>query len=213
VQLITNGNALDASLCEDLISAGLDECAISLHTMNPNIYYSLTGLRLEETLNSVIRFLHTNEQRGWSTQVCFWRIYPPKGLPRDSEDDITHYNQFVMQYPRVRVLGPSEPWSRDGAVENSVCATIKDDPDGVVWCHKIFFTFNIAYNGDIVLCCNDYHRLSCPMGNVFVGSNAIKSSYKIRDEILFGGKRPALCFHCRRWRDTEYDEISSLLIT
>ena len=58
--------------------------------------------------------------------------------------------------------------------------------------------------GDIVLCCNDFNRLSVKLGNVFTDDII---SNKVRQSILERKVIPDICKNCRRWKDNELEEI------
>lgn len=202
VQLVTNGMLLTEVTVLELIKSGIDEIAISLHSLNREIYNSITELDLAIVLPRVEQALH--QLRGKNIKVELWRIKPPANMKREDESDEKKYNNFVSKYDYVTVLGPSEPWERDGIVD-SLCDGVNDDPDGQIWCHKIFFTQNIAWNGDIVLCCNDYNRISVKLGNVFENINLDLIGPK---KLILSKKHiPEICHKCRRWKDVEYDQI------
>ena len=138
------------------------------------------------------------------TKVELWRIKPPFYMKQENLDDKIAYTSFVSKYNYISVLGPSEPWSRDSTIE-SLCERVNDDENGEIWCHKIYFTYNISCNGDIVLCCNDYNRISVNLGNVF--EEDCSNVNKIKMKILKRELNPDICSKCRRWKDVEYEQI------
>ena len=202
VQLITNGLLLDLNNINNIINSNLDEIAISLHTLNPEIYYNITGLNIENVLPKVEMALKLFKNS--KTKVELWRIKPPYYMKQENLDDKIAYTSFVSKYNYISVLGPSEPWSRDSTIE-SLCERVNDDENGEIWCHKIYFTYNISCNGDIVLCCNDYNRISVNLGNVF--EEDCSNVNKIKMKILKRELNPDICSKCRRWKDVEYEQI------
>jgi pyruvate-formate lyase-activating enzyme len=206
-QLITNGSTLSTDFTKELLASGLDEIAISLHSVDKEIYYSVTHMDIAEVLPRIETFLDSVMVSGEKIKVEIWRILPPPNLRRDGEREATDFMQFLLKYPFVQSLGPSEPWSRDGRVYNSICPSVCDDLNNQIWCHKIFFTYNIAWDGSIVLCCNDYNNISCDLGNAF--TNNLLDCYSIKQRILDKEYIPSVCSECRRWKDTEYENIYS----
>lgn len=196
--VVTNGYKLGARLAEDLVAAGLDVCAISLHSVNPDHYRRLMGLDLRRTLARLDTAFPVFAAA--DTRVELWRVAPPPGEPRDDADDEARFAGFCQRFPFVRVLGPSEPWERDGQVPTSPWPTVHDsDP---VWCHKLYFTLNVAWDGTAVMCCVDFHRMTQPLGNVFV--DGLHEVQRRRAQVFH--RPPELCTTCRRWPDNEYAE-------
>ena len=98
----------------------------------------------------------------------------------------------------LRVIPP------EGNVKISAPYFVSDDENGKIWCHKIFFTYNIAWDGEVILCCNDYNRRTVNLGNAFCNNIDVET---IKKDILFNNKIPELCKKCRRWKDVEYENI------
>lgn len=202
--LVTNGELLTPSLANKLVAAGLNELAISLHSINPINYFNITGIDLSKTMHSINSTIDIFHQNG--INVSFWRIYHPKEEYRDSLLD----NELYINYAKSigietsQILGPSEPWERDGIVPDSKCSKTDDFP---FWCNKIYFTFNIDWQGNVVLCCNDYSRESVRLGNVFEENYDFCELF--RKKLLFLSKKemPQICLSCRRWSDNELEAI------
>lgn len=217
VQLVTNGSKLSEQMINELEQAGLAEIAISLHSLNEEIYYSIMKMQLSKVLPRIIEGLEALRNTNIKTEI--WRVLPPPGQKRESEIDQEHFNQFISRYPFVTVLGPSEPWERDGTVPNSKWTGVSDNlfdkhhNEGFrIWCNKLYMTFNITLDGTVLMCCVDYHRITVPLGNVFTDEYDNFSDYfnrlqLKRQEIMSAAIKPQICQSCRRWSDTEYPEI------
>jgi MoaA/NifB/PqqE/SkfB family radical SAM enzyme len=201
VQVVSNGAQLSERLARQFIDAGLENLAISLHSLNPEIYWNLMKLDLVQVLPRVTRALSVFEGSGVAVEL--WRVLPPPGMKRESEEDAARFSEFVARFPWVKVLGPSEPWNRDGIVSNSVWPIVNESARGGIWCHRLFFTYNVAWDGNAVMCCVDYNRISRPLGNVFLES--FEEIQKRRAEVFRSANRPEICRDCRRWQDTEYE--------
>ena len=195
-QLVTNGYKLSARLAAELVAARLGSCAISLHSLNPVVYKALMGLDLDRTLAHIEAALPVF--RDSATAVELWRVCPPPGQPRDTATDEETFRAFRKRFPFATVLGPSEAWERDGQVPLSVWPVVRDSAQ--VWCHKLYFTLNVAWDGTAVMCRVDFHRITQPLGNVFTdGLGAVQA---LREEAV--RSPPPICALCRRWPDSEY---------
>lgn len=207
-QIITNGLTLTQQKQEKLIESCVDEIAISFHTINPKIFNIITGLSFDLVYNNIKNFFDKCDLLYNKPKVELWRIKPPLGYQQNSKSDEEKYRQFIKKYSWLTVLGPSEPWTRDGAVVNSRCDIVNDDPFGQIWCHKIWFTINLAWNGDVVLCCNDYNRISVDLGNAFSDEWSLEKYNDQKQKIILNREVcPEICKRCRRWKDQEYFEI------
>lgn len=203
-QLVTNGELLNPSLANRLASSGLKEIAISLHSINPVHYSQITGLDLSKTLyaiNSTIDIFHRN-----GINVSFWRIHHPLTEYRDDLIDEESYINYAKSIgiDLDHILGPSEPWERDGVVPNSTCQKVNDFP---FWCNKLYFTLNIDWEGNIVLCCNDYNRETVSFGNAFEENFNYQEMFEKKLLILKKKELPQICANCRRWSDIEFSSI------
>lgn len=204
-QLVTNGALLTDRLADELGKNGLREICFSLHSMNPENYKAITGIDLNPTLfaiSSAIPILQKHQ-----VNIAFWRILHPNSMYHDGIGDEKHYHDFLEEngIPSAQMLGPSEPWSRNGTVPNSKCPAVQDAP---FWCNKIVFTFNIDWEGNIVLCCNGFCNENDSLGNVFDPDFSFRSYFRKKLKVLNKQILPEMCRNCKRWPDLE---ISSIL--
>ncbi len=202
-QVVTNGKMLSCEVLKKMCALGLDEIAISLHSLDEDIYYKITGLRLSEIKNNIkeCATLIKNHKLRFS----IWRIYHPDKTFRKYNDD-KDYVDFMQEcgITSYSILGPSEPWFRDGVVPMSNCQMVNDYP---FWCNKIMFTFNIDWEGNVVLCCNDYNRETVELGNVFDDEFNYEKLFCIKKQIIERKYIPQICKCCRRWEDNEILDI------
>lgn len=201
VEIVTNGQLLKRKTMDKLIELGLDSLAISLHSVNGKIYNEITGLDLSTVLPNVTYALEKYKKN--EKKIQLWRIKPLANMRQETKRDGCRFQEYVKNYPKAIVLGPSEAWERDMNNPTS-CDLVNDDPQNFVWCRKLYYTLNISYNGDIVMCCNDFNRISVNMGNIFIKDDF---SGTIRDKILKKEFIPPICQKCRRWKDKELEEI------
>ena len=201
VEVVTNGLLLNESVVDKLISLEIDSLAISLHSVNKEIYNEITGISLDKVLPNVTYVLE--KYKNYNGKIQLWRIKPLSSIKQETKADEKEYQEYLKQYSNAIMLGPSEAWERDMGNPTS-CKVVNDDPEHNIWCRKLYYTLNIAYSGDIVMCCNDFNRISVNMGNVFESENI---SYVMREKILKKQFVPTICKKCRRWKDKELEEI------
>lgn len=203
-QLVTNGILLTPKKMMLLLNSGLDEMAISLHSINPMNYFAITGLEISDLkkvlLNCKDFFLKKN------LKISIWRIKHPDSTVKDSIEDEIEFQAFVHEIglEGCEILGPSEPWSRDGYVPSSKCEAVNDNP---FWCNKIVFTINTDWEGNLVICCNDYNYEHIKLGNVFDDDFSFQDYMRKKMDIFFKRQMPDLCINCRRWADNEILDI------
>ncbi len=203
-QLVTNGSLLSTKTAEALVSAGLDELCISLHSVNPEHYFATMRMDLSRTIASLDSSLPI--LRKSKTKVSFWRIHHPDPIYRDDDDDEQAYRDQILAWKMeaADILGPSEPWSRDGIVPKSQCRSPHDSP---FRCNKIPFTLNIDWQGNFVLCCCDYNRETVPLGNAFDPMFSYEDLFCTKKTLLAEANMPQICRECRRWSDKELQSI------
>ena len=154
-----------------------------------------------QAIESSIDIFHRN-----GIKVSLWRIHHPQTEYRDSLLDDKSYLDYAKSIgvETDQILGPSEPWERDGVVPDSTCVKTNDFP---FWCNKIYFTFNIDWQGNVVLCCNDYNRETVCLGNVFEDNYNFRELFEKKLLILRKKELPQICINCRRWSDNELSSI------
>lgn len=199
-QVVTNGICLSSNKALELCECGIDKICLSIHSVNPDHYKSITGIELSSFLMDAIEAIKICVQKG--VDVNIWRILHPLEENRDTLEDEKKYEDFLSNngLSDILILGPSEPWYRDGVVPNSKCEIVDDFP---LWCNKIVFSDYIDWQGNSVLCCNDFNRETIRLGNVFEQQFSYDALMKKKIELLLHDNKPLICRNCRRWKDTE----------
>ncbi len=199
-QVVSNGICFDSKKAMALCESGLDKICLSLHSLNPRHYKDITGVELHLFIDDVTEAIKISQMNG--AEVNIWRIHHPLDENRDGIDDEKLYGEFLKRngLEDIVIFGPSEPWYRDGVVPNSRCEQVDDVP---LWCNKIIFTDYIDWQGNAVLCCNDYNRETINLGNVFAKGFSYDVYLRKKIEILTNNNKPFICKKCRRWPDTE----------
>lgn len=199
--LVSNAIALDGERARGLAAAGLGTLAISLHTLDANVYRALVGPHLRKVLPRVEQALRA--LAGTATRVELWRVLPPPDMAQP-QDDARAFAALLERHPNATMIGPSQPWERDGTVAGSVHGPANDYPEAGIPCALAYFTANLAWNGDGVLCCVDYHRRSVDLGNLF--DEGIAAGLARRAAFL-AAPAPPVCLACRKWPDRQYDAL------
>lgn len=206
-QLVTNGVLLTRDKLLSLIDAGLNELDISFHSINKDNYYAITGLVLDDLIKAIVEC--KDILNAGKIKTMFWRVKHPQKAFVDSLQDELLYMKCLdsLGLRNCKILGPSEPWSRDGYVSDSKCDVVQDSP---FWCNKIVFTTNIDWQGNLVLCCNDYNNECVNLGNVFEADFCYEKYLEKKMKIFTKENLPEICSKCRRWPDNEvYDILES----
>lgn len=203
-QLVTNGMLLTPKNLQQLKDAHLDEMAISLHSINSDNYFAITGLQINDLKKVLLKCKKFFAEK--KLKFAIWRVKHPNPAIQDTIQDEMEFQSFIHEIGLewCEILGPSEPWSRDGYVQTSKCVAVNDNP---FWCNKIVFTVNTDWEGNMVLCCNDYNYEHVNLGNVFDDSFSFQEYMKKKMDIFFKREVPELCLKCRRWPDNEIYEI------
>lgn len=206
-QLVTNGVLLTRGKLLQLVDAGLNELDISFHSINKNNYFAITGLELDDLMKALVECKDIFHKE--RLKLMFWRVKHPEEVFSDSVKDELLYMNYLdrLGLKNCKILGPSEPWSRDGYVANSKCTFVNDSP---FWCNKMIFTINIDWQGNLVLCCNDYNNEHIKLGNAFEQDFCYEEYLSKKIKILKKEDLPEMCLKCRRWPDNEiYDILES----
>jgi len=201
-ELVTNGARLNVATARNLATAGLNLLAVSLHSLDPAIYYNTVGIKLECALRGVEEAFAVLD--GSSTAIAVWRVLPPPGASR-SIHDAPRFDALKSRFRSLQILGPSEPWERDGQVPESSHGLVNDYPEVGIRCALLYFTMNVAWDGASVMCCVDFHRQTVPLGNIF--RDGFDSALNRQRQLAKDGPVPPLCLSCRKWPDRQYDEL------
>ena len=189
----TNGALLNQSMGEALIEAKLDQMNISFHGISPESYeQSMGNLKFERTLAKVQEFLELKLKKGAKKPLVKVTMVATKIV----EQEIEKLDKFWGQYGiNVNV----RPLTNRAA--NSVnTADISIRPmKPFTWCRRLYEQAYILYNGQTILCCNDWERAT-NFGNL--QENTLReiwhnSQYKqMRRRFSKGDIKGTICENC-----------------
>ena len=193
-ELVTNGQQLSSNIASELDKAGLNTLAISLHSVDPEVYYNLTGRSLEEVLPRVRETLEILQNLNITVEI--WSVYPPTYSTHDQPilEEKKRIHKFLRPYKGVKLFGPTPAWNRGGLLLNTTWPCVRDYDN--IWCELLYYTFNITWDGVSVMCCCDYFQLTSPLGNAW--NEPIELIQKRRAQIFHSANKPPICRLCRR---------------
>ena len=151
ISLMTNGSLLEKERAKRLANSGLDRICFSVHGLSRETYEkNMVGLNFHKTLNRINHFLSVNK----SVEV---RIAIMENLLPKAEF------QEALTYWKTRGTSVEIQLSNDraGSVPDNTYIVWKPENKGkIVGCMLDYPLRNMAvhFNGDVVLCCYDWHR-------------------------------------------------------
>lgn len=166
VAVVTNGELLDRFSPEDIAQSKLDTLNISLNAHSREMYEIInTGLDYDKVMANISRMLSNpvmrqktqlsfvvtdiNEQEVYEA-VAYWKR---QGV-RTKVSGVTNRAGSLFQFESIRLKsdryigsGPAASWKR---LMNSI--------RHFLGCHVPFYEMNVLFNGDALICSEDWHR-------------------------------------------------------
>jgi radical SAM protein with 4Fe4S-binding SPASM domain len=196
-EVVTNGELLDRFTPEEIVQSGLDQLCISLNAYSKGIYDQITDNRLNfERVMKNISTMLTNEHikrrleldfimtelnkhelhraaQYWEKRQVRTRVkgfYNRAGI-LDNFEDLRLQSRYYGEFPF--------------SVKNRLATALRR----AIGCELPFSQMTVLFNGDVIICCQDWNRTTV-VGNIW--SNSIKEIWnsermnKIRREITRG---------------------------
>jgi radical SAM protein with 4Fe4S-binding SPASM domain len=193
VKINTNASLLDEEMGRRLIEARLDRLYISFHGCTKDVYEKNMGnLVFEKVLKNVENFLKIKETM--KSKKPYVRI------TMITTKNIKHQIPDIKKFWTERGLGVNiRPFTN--RVNDRIASLNLNITKWrrFSWCDRLFNQAHILYNGDMVLCCNDWWRTTI-LGNV--KTNSIKDIWnneiykRIRKKFLSNEKEGLICKTC-----------------
>lgn len=173
VAVVTNGELLDRFSTEDIVKSKLDVLRISLNAHSKETYQHInTGLDYDRVMSNISRMLSNpstkqktrlnfvitkqNEQevyeaaRYWQKQGIITNV---SGVTNRA-GTLTNFEKFRLKASYDNSASPKALWKRlVGGVRRSL------------GCHVPFYEMNVLFNGDVLICSEDWYRTTV-IGNV-----------------------------------------------
>jgi radical SAM protein with 4Fe4S-binding SPASM domain len=177
--IVTNGELLDKFSATEILQSNLDCLAVSLNAYSKEMYERVnTGLDYDRVVRNVtsllsdpllrpkmgVSFAVTGENvnevqqaaRYWKSQGVYTRVM-----------GITNRAGSLDNYEETRFKGDSY----GGSPFQKSWKRLTSRARGIVGCELPFYQMNILFNGDVILCCNDWNRATI-VGNA--GSSSLR---------------------------------------
>ncbi len=197
-EMISNGYLLTENNCEKIIASGLDRLAISLHTLNPDINQKIMWLpNAIPTIQNALRYLDDK-----NIDIEIRRVSNFDGKLFDPSEKNYIYDRFLSDFSKhIQVFGPTPAWNRGGQFTTNFYEKMKDSD--AIPCQTSYFTLNISFDGDFLLCCCDFSKK-----DVILAKNWDFNLKEIQKKITdFQSNLPDMCVNCRKAKNTYYDDV------
>ena len=172
VAVITNGELLDRFSPQDIVQSKLDTLIISLNAHSREMYESInTGLNYEKVMGNVSRLL-SNPATRKKTRLGFV-------LTDQNRHDVYEATRYWKgQGVKTRVAGATNRAGSLGSYEKispgadcyngsgpgAAWRRFMNRARHVVGCHVPFYEMSILFNGDVLICSEDWNRATV-LGN------------------------------------------------
>jgi MoaA/NifB/PqqE/SkfB family radical SAM enzyme len=191
----SHGGLLTERMAHGLLDAGLDKLKISVHSLNPERYWSIMHLRLEKTLRNIDQFLDLKARGGYRR---------PK-LEIVVVDSIHNHDEIpdIQKYWREREIKlsiePMENRADHGTIRESAVGVSALLP--FTWCRRLKEHLYVLYDGRVLMCCADWEQRTVlgdlkttPLGDIWHGERYAE----LRRRFVAGDLRGTLCEGCRK---------------
>jgi MoaA/NifB/PqqE/SkfB family radical SAM enzyme len=166
VAVVTNGELLDRFSPEAIVASKLDVLRISLNAHSRDTYESInTGLNYDKVMNNIDAVL-ANPSLRQKTRLSFV-------LTRQNEREIYEATNYWQE--RGVTISVSGVTNRAGTLDNyekfrpkagynygagpaALWLRLKGGVRHALGCHVPFYEMNVLFNGDALICSEDWHR-------------------------------------------------------
>jgi radical SAM protein with 4Fe4S-binding SPASM domain len=194
VVLNSNGNLLDDEMVAGLIEAGLDAIYIGIDAFNKTTYEKLrVGGDFEKVVSNVNRLLDLKRESGVTHPEVFVQFVEME----DNYNQIEDFKKYWSERGAVVKIRPKVTWA--GTVKPFKMTEMKRYP-----CHWGMQSFNILWDGKVVLCAVDYDGKFIA-GDVSkdtiqqVWSDKLKEIRKLQRDQRYE-ELPEFCRNCKDWQ-------------
>lgn len=194
VEFYTNGSLLDLDYAKRLLDSRVDRVRFSIDDCDPERFNEKRkGLGLSTIIKNLRRFLALRNAAKSKTLIDVRATLTDTN--RDHQQEIRDYFAFADGFAFVSEFGvtrdlPLRSWSYDRPL----------------FCNDPFTTLAVRWNGQAVLCCNDWED-NFPIGRKLTQSvtefdiQRVFSQVRVVGVCMTKGDLPTICVNCRnRWR-------------
>ena len=169
---VTNGELLDKFSLKEIMESKIDCLVVSLNAHSRETYESInTGLDYDRVISNVARLISNDflKQRlmlsfvltGQNATEIYQatRFWKRRGV-KTRVMPLFNRGGLVRDYESLKPDGQYSGWPLAAKVHHQLIYRIP----AIVGCHHPFSSMCIAYNGDVILCCHDWNRVTV-LGN------------------------------------------------
>lgn len=199
IRLISNGSLLTEDVAYKLIHAGLDKLIISIQSVEKDVYEeTMRGLDFDVTMENVMRFIEIKESLGVKNPDFEVWMVRTKYVEDKLKEHKTFWKERNVKLKARKLNNQADPLLEERMRLRGDIPT--DDWKYATHCSIPFWRAWVAWTGDLILCCADWHQ-STVLGNVYESSiqdiwNGMK--YKEhRCRMVAGDVEGLLCQDCK----------------
>jgi hypothetical protein len=191
--LFTNASMLTPKCTHELFESGIDQVYISFWGIKKHEYEKAMKLDYERVLRNIEYFATSGSN---SVSLTITWIQSPIISSTVSE---------IREFWKGKGIAVEDidvqPWNRAGYLTNSIFDPVfgkypSIDYTKKIWCSQLFFTDTISWNGDVILCSQDYFEKKHVLGNINT-SSPFQIAHK-KKAILSRKMQLELCHHCKK---------------
>jgi radical SAM protein with 4Fe4S-binding SPASM domain len=195
--LVTNGSLLTNEIIEELIESKIDEIIFSLDALTEETYSKIRqGLNFKKVLKNIEKIINSKYNKYIAVKFII------------QKDNISELNGFISFWNKKNIpIQVSYINNRSGDLNNFNRIRLKNNNKldisrfkGYIikyltgrmvlkGCSTPIITFNILYNGDVILCCDDFNNKMI-LGNLKISSIENiwnNKKYKEIRDLLYNG--------------------------
>jgi radical SAM protein with 4Fe4S-binding SPASM domain len=159
--IVTNGTLFSDKNIKELVDSNIDSVLISLDSVKKETYNKIRqGLNFKKVINNIEKINNSKFSKKFGLKFVlqkenidelreFKKYWNSKGVPvtiallNNRSGDVINYNSLSLKKRKIPI---------SLKINNLIANPANMD------CHYPFLNFNILYNGDVIICCNDYNK-------------------------------------------------------
>jgi len=193
--LFTNASLLNWTNSSKLVKTGLDYLYVSFWGITKNEYEESMGLDYDIVLKNIMHIAKMARSYDMNLLILWLK------LP-EIKSSIEQVKAFWTQRGIEVEASDVYPWNRAGYLDKtrSLNSLFKQYPSVDfsmnIWCSQLFFTDTICWDGNFVICCNDYFQRTSILGSLEYDS--LEKIARKKALIIRNKSKPKLCRKCRK---------------
>jgi MoaA/NifB/PqqE/SkfB family radical SAM enzyme len=149
----TNGSRLSEKVAREILGSGLDQIHVSFHGINKETYEkSMPRMHYEENLENVLGFLRLREEAGRSDPKLKITLLMTKLTVGEMDEVRAFWAGHGVPVSIQQLTNRSDDRIRQADLQPGNWRPF-------TWCGELMAQAFILWNGDLVLCCADWHRV------------------------------------------------------